>query len=87
MITSRGKQMSGSVATHTVELYLRDLFPLIVFTGATAPTTRDRFSRGEAIHFREHAIALGVPDNAIVVEPDAGSTIQNISFVRRLLQQ
>lgn len=76
-----------AVATHTVELYLRGLFPLIAFTGATAPTTRDRFPRGEAIHFREHAIALGVPDNAIVVEPDASSTIQNISFVRRLLRQ
>ena len=59
------------VATYTAELYLRGLFPLIVFTGANAPTTVDRFPRGEAVHYREQALALGVPAEAVVLEPRA----------------
>jgi hypothetical protein len=32
------------VATYAAQLYLRGLFPLIVFTGGTSPTTRNRFA-------------------------------------------
>lgn len=74
-----------SVATTTAELYHRGLFPLIVFTGANAPTTVDRFPRGEAVHYREHAIELGVPANAILVEDRATNTGENITFTRDLL--
>ena len=44
------------VAVRTAELYQQGLFPLIVFTGANAPTTIDRFPRGEAVHYRERAL-------------------------------
>ncbi|MQA87713.1 MAG: YdcF family protein [Streptosporangiales bacterium] len=73
------------VATFTAELYHRRMFPLIVFTGANAPTTIQRFPRGEAVHYREHAIDLGVPAEAIRVEPTAANTGQNIEFTRKLL--
>ncbi len=73
------------VATHTADLYHRGLFPLIVFTGANAPTTVDRFPRGEAVHYREHALTLGVPDNAILIEPHATNTGENITRTRALL--
>lgn len=73
------------VATYTAELYHRGLFPLIVFTGANAPTTIERFPRGEAVHYREHAISLGVPDEAIRVEPEATNTSQNLTYSRVLL--
>lgn len=73
------------VATFAAELYRAGLFPRIVFTGANAPTTVERFPRGEAVHYREHAIVLGVPDEAILVEPEATNTGQNIEFTRRLL--
>ncbi|SDG45785.1 YdcF family protein [Pseudonocardia oroxyli] len=74
-----------SVATTTAELYHRGLFPLIVFTGANAPTTLDRFPRGEAVHYREHAIELGVPADAILVEDRATNTGENVTFTRDLL--
>jgi uncharacterized SAM-binding protein YcdF (DUF218 family) len=74
-----------SVATCAAELYKADLFPLIVFTGANAPTTIERFPRGEAVHYREHAIELGVPASAIIVEPKARNTGENISFTREAL--
>jgi uncharacterized SAM-binding protein YcdF (DUF218 family) len=73
------------VATHTAKLYHQGMFPLIVFTGANAPTTIDRFPRGEATHYREHALALGVPDHAILTEPRARSTVDNIILTRQLL--
>lgn len=74
-----------SVATVAAELYHRGLFSLIVFTGANAPTTIDRFPRGEAVHYREHALTLGVPDSAILTEDTATNTGENITRSRSLL--
>ncbi|MGY5001809.1 YdcF family protein [Streptomyces griseus] len=73
------------VADVTVGLYQRGMFPLIVFTGATSRTTRDRMPRGEAEHYRERALELGVPASAILVEPRARNTGENINFSRALL--
>ncbi|MFE7264957.1 YdcF family protein [Streptomyces sp. NPDC057592] len=73
------------VADATVDLYRRGMFPLIVFTGATSRTTRDRMPRGEAEHYRERALELGVPASAILVEPNARNTGENINFSRELL--
>jgi uncharacterized SAM-binding protein YcdF (DUF218 family) len=73
------------VATHTADLYSRGMFPLIVFTGANAPTTVERFPRGEAVHYREHALSLGVPESAILTETRATNTGENITFTRQLL--
>jgi uncharacterized SAM-binding protein YcdF (DUF218 family) len=73
------------VAAFAAELYGTGLFPLLVFSGGNSPTTAARFPRGEAVHYREHAIALGVPDGAILVEPKAANTGQNVSLSRALL--
>ncbi|MFC4945665.1 YdcF family protein [Pseudonocardia sp. GCM10023141] len=72
------------VATYAAELYHRGMFPRIAFTGANAPTTVERFPRGEAVHYREHALTLDVPDDAILVEPRATHTGENIDFTREL---
>lgn len=73
------------VAIHAAELYRRGLFPHIVFTGANAPTTIERFPRGEAVHYREHAIELGVPADAITIDPNATNTSENIANSRAVL--
>ncbi|MGW3629716.1 YdcF family protein [Streptomyces sp. NPDC005122] len=75
------------VADVAADLYWRDMFPLIVFTGATSRTTRDRMPRGEAEHYRERALELGVPASAILVEPNARNTGENINFSRELLAE
>jgi uncharacterized SAM-binding protein YcdF (DUF218 family) len=75
------------VATCTADLYHQSMFPLIVFTGANAPTTLERFPRGEAVHYREHALQLGVPDEVILMETEARNTGDNITFTRRLLAE
>jgi uncharacterized SAM-binding protein YcdF (DUF218 family) len=73
------------VATYAAELYHRGLFPVVVFSGATSRDTRDVFPRGEAVHYREHAVELGVPAEAILVEPHATNTGENIELSRRIL--
>ncbi|MFC9298584.1 YdcF family protein [Streptomyces sp. NPDC057011] len=73
------------VAATSADLYRAGLFPVLVFTGGNSPTTQARFPRGEAVHFREHALELGVPDDAILVEPNAANTGQNITLTRDLL--
>lgn len=73
------------VAAYAAELYRAGLFRVVVFTGATSPTTRQRFPRGEAVHYREHAVELGVPGEAILVEPEATNTGTNLSLSREVL--
>ncbi|MFC8064354.1 YdcF family protein [Streptomyces sp. NPDC057293] len=75
------------VADRAAELYERGMAPLIVFSGATSPTTRERMPRGEAVHYRERALELGVPSSAILVEPRARNTGDNIRFSRELLEE
>ncbi|MEU8432325.1 YdcF family protein [Streptomyces sp. NPDC029216] len=74
------------VADTTVDLYKRGMAPLIVFTGATSPTTRARMPRGEAVHYRERALELGVPPEDVLVEPNARNTGENIRLTRALLE-
>ncbi|MFE4589026.1 YdcF family protein [Streptomyces laurentii] len=73
------------VADAAVDLYKRGMAPLLVFTGATSPTTRERMPRGEAVHYQERATELGVPNSAVMVEPRARNTGENIRFSRDLL--
>ncbi|MBT1184144.1 YdcF family protein [Streptomyces sp. CJ_13] len=75
------------VADAAVDLYRRGMAPLLVFTGATSPTTRERMPRGEAVHYRERALELGVPSSAVLVEPRARNTGENIRFSRELLHE
>ncbi|MDO0936591.1 YdcF family protein [Streptomyces sp. DG2A-72] len=75
------------VADTTADLYHRGMAPLIVFTGATSRTTRERMPRGEAEHYRDRAVALGVPESDIIVEPKARNTGENIRFSHALLEE
>jgi uncharacterized SAM-binding protein YcdF (DUF218 family) len=75
------------VAAVAVELFHRGMFPLIVFTGANAPTTIDRFPRGEAVHYREYAIERGVPAEAVLIETQATNTAENLTLTRDVLAE
>ncbi|NUL08072.1 YdcF family protein, partial [Streptomyces lunaelactis] len=44
------------VAAFSAELYRAGLFSTLVFTGGNSPTTAKVFPRGEAVHFRAHAL-------------------------------
>jgi uncharacterized SAM-binding protein YcdF (DUF218 family) len=58
---------------------------VLVFSGGTSPTTAARFPRGEAVHYAEQAITLGDPSGAVIIEPHAASTGQNIDYSRHAL--
>ncbi|MEV4218971.1 YdcF family protein [Nonomuraea sp. NPDC049725] len=75
------------VASTAAALHHAGWFPRLVFSGATTPTTAARFPRGEAVHYREHAIGLGVPDEAILLEPRATNTSENIVLSRQVLHE
>ncbi|GAA0374314.1 YdcF family protein [Microbispora corallina] len=73
------------VAGHAARLYHEGLFPRLVFSGGNSPGTLARFPRGEAVHYREHALRLGVPDEVILLEPGATNTGENITLSRQVL--
>ncbi|MBT2397806.1 YdcF family protein [Streptomyces sp. ISL-100] len=73
------------VASYCAGLYRAGLFPTLVFTGGNSRNSAVRFPRGEAVHFRERALELGVPHSAILLEPKAANTGQNIAFSRQVL--
>lgn len=73
------------VATTAAALYSTGLAPLLLFSGANSPTTRARFPRGEAVHYREHVLELGVPESAVLVETQARNTGENIQLSRKVL--
>lgn len=75
------------VAAFAAKLYHEGLFSLVVFTGANSPTTAERFPRGEAVHYSEHAIELGVPASAIIIEPEATNTGENITRSHEALRR
>lgn len=75
------------VPAYSAELFRAGLFPTLVFSGGSNPTAPERFPRGEAVHFREHAVDLGVPAEAILVEPNAANTGQNVTLSREVLAQ
>jgi uncharacterized SAM-binding protein YcdF (DUF218 family) len=74
------------VAVFAAKLYHAGMFPVVVFSGANSPTTAQRFPRGEAIHYSEYALELGVPASAIIVEPTATNTGENITRSRQAME-
>ena len=75
------------VAKFAADLYRAGLFPVLVFSGGNSPTTAARFPRGEAVHYAEQAITLGVPAGAIIIESRAANTGQNIGYSRHALAE
>ncbi|XVU26891.1 YdcF family protein [Actinoplanes sp. CA-054009] len=75
------------VAKVATSLYRAGMYPWLVFSGANAPTTVERFPRGEAVHYREYAVENGVPAEAILVETRARNTSQNIEYTRTVLSE
>lgn len=74
------------VAIIATELFHAGMYPWLVFTGANAPTTIERFPQGEAVAYRDYAIEHGVPAEAVLIDRTATNTEQNIKFSRALLE-
>jgi uncharacterized SAM-binding protein YcdF (DUF218 family) len=74
------------VADRCVELYRAGLVLLVCFSGGAGNFTHGRFPHGEAHAFAKRARELGLPDAALVIEPAARNTGENITLARQLLE-
>ena len=73
------------VAEYAADLYLQGFAPLVMFSGNVGALTKDQFTKPEAKVFADIARQKGVPDEAILQEPDSTNTGENIAFSRRVL--
>jgi uncharacterized SAM-binding protein YcdF (DUF218 family) len=73
------------VAEFAADLYLEGWAPLLVLSGNVGDLTRHRFPKPEAEMFAEIALEKGVPQDAILLEPESTNTGENVAFTRRLL--
>jgi len=74
------------VAEHAAGLFARGLAPLMVCSGNVGRLTATRFARSEAETFADVAVANGVPRDAILLEPRATNSGENLAFTRALLE-
>ncbi|PSU35956.1 YdcF family protein [Photobacterium lutimaris] len=74
------------VAEHAAKLFLDGFAPYIVFSGGEGELTRGMFKGSEAEAFAEVALDMGVPEQAILVEPQSTNTGENVQFTRALLE-
>lgn len=73
------------VARVAAELHQSGMFPVVVFSGRDGPFSRARLSGTEAECLREEALRSGLPAEAILVEPQATNTGENIRFSQQVL--
>ena len=74
------------VAEHAADLHHRGLAPWVLFSGARGRMTA-HWKETEAEAMARTARHRGVPESAILVEPRATNTGENIRFSRALLAQ
>src|SRR5262249_40532879 len=74
------------VAEFAADLFLQGWAPTLVLSGNAGALTRDRFSKSEAETFAEIALKKGVPQEALLLEPESTNTGENVIFSRRLLE-
>jgi uncharacterized SAM-binding protein YcdF (DUF218 family) len=57
----------------------------VLVSGSFGRMTRDVFDKPEAYVFRDRLVAGGVPAEAVIAEPAAASTLENVRFGMRAL--
>jgi uncharacterized SAM-binding protein YcdF (DUF218 family) len=75
------------VADRAAQLYLDGWAPFIVFSGGLGNLTQHVWTESEAEKFARIAIAMGVPQNAILIESRSTNTGENILFTQQLLKE
>jgi uncharacterized SAM-binding protein YcdF (DUF218 family) len=75
------------VAERGADLYLQGFAPLLIFSGGLGNFTKETWTSSEADLFAEVAIAMGVPEKAIIRENKSTNTGENVAFTRKLLTE
>jgi len=74
-----------SVAARGAQLWLEGWAPHLVFSGGLGAVTKRLWTEPEADQFARIAAAMGVPEDAILIENESTNTGENVQFTRRLL--
>lgn len=76
-----------NIARRAAELYCQGYAPKVLFTGGLGRNTAGLLPEPEAVRFARVAMACGVPEADILLEPDSTNTAENVLFTRRLLEE
>ncbi|XP_017578075.1 uncharacterized protein SCO4629-like isoform X1 [Pygocentrus nattereri] len=75
------------VAERSAQLFLDGWAPYLLFTGYLGKQTTGVWTRPEAEVFRDVALAMGVPEDRILLETAATNTGENIHFSYQTLRE
>jgi DUF218 domain len=75
------------VANRGAELFLEGWAPLLIFAGGLGSITSRLWQEPEADQFAKIAVAMGVPQDRILIENRSTNTGENILFTKQLLLQ
>lgn len=74
------------IARRAAELYHAGFAPKVLFTGGLGRNTEGLLPEPEAVRFAKVAMACGVPEKDIILEPNSTNTKENILFTRERLE-
>ena len=75
------------VAERGAQLFLESWAPLLIFSGGRGAITERLWDEPEAERFARIAIAMNVPRERILIEPNSTNTGENVRFTRQLLAE
>ena len=74
------------IPKRAAQLYHLGYAPKVLFTGGLGRNTEGLLSEPEAVRFAKVAMACGVPEADIILEPNSTNTKENILFTREKLE-
>ena len=74
------------IARRAAELYHAGFAPKVLFTGGLGRNTEGLLPEPEAVRFAKVAMACGVPEKDIILEPNSTNTKENILFTHERLE-
>ena len=78
---------NDNIARRAAQLYLQGYAPKVLFTGGLGRNTEGLLPEPEAVRFGRVAIAMGVPEQDLLLETKAANTRDNIELARQLLER
>lgn len=76
-----------AVPERAAELYHAGYAPRVLVSGRAGKMTREVFDKPEALVFKDRLVAAGVHESAILTEPRAGNTLENVRLGMAVLQR
>ena len=76
-----------AVPARAAELYHDRYAPKVLVSGHEGRLTRGVFDKPEAVVFKDRLVAAGVPTSAVLTEPEASNTLENVRLGMAVLER